>query len=70
MDLNVNVYHHIQVMFVNMILMNVLINPCLNNGTCYNYIGGFHCQCPTGYFGRIIKNFLIFVIFYFYRYSL
>lgn len=29
-----------------------LINPCRNNGTCFNYIGGFHCQCLDGYFGR------------------
>jgi len=28
-----------------------LVNPCMNNGTCLNYIGGFHCQCTAGYFG-------------------
>jgi hypothetical protein len=24
----------------------------LNNGTCFNYLGGFFCKCPTGYFGN------------------
>ncbi|CAF4678857.1 unnamed protein product, partial [Rotaria magnacalcarata] len=27
-------------------------NPCMNNGTCHNYNGGFHCQCPTDYYGK------------------
>lgn len=24
---------------------------CLNGGTCINEIGGFRCECPSGYRG-------------------
>ena len=26
-------------------------NPCKNNGTCINLLGGFECRCPAGYQG-------------------
>lgn len=28
-----------------------LNNPCLNNGSCVNQIGGYLCKCPKNFFG-------------------
>lgn len=28
-----------------------LSNPCLNNGSCVDQIGGHLCKCPKNYFG-------------------
>lgn len=27
-------------------------NPCQNGATCFNYIGGYECQCTPGYSGK------------------
>jgi hypothetical protein len=35
---------------VNECLMNKT-NLCLNNGTCWNYPGGYTCQCQENYLG-------------------
>lgn len=28
------------------------INPCLNNGTCFNNNGSYSCQCTDGWQGQ------------------
>ena len=30
---------------------NCTSSPCLNQGTCNRYSGGYNCSCPPEYFG-------------------
>lgn len=42
--------------------------PCQNNGTCYNFDGGFNCTCTPGFTGALCeigKDSVIEFLFYF-----
>ena len=30
--------------------------PCMNDGTCYDGLNSFRCECPSGYDGEICQN--------------
>ena len=31
-------------------------NPCLNDGECDGFTGGFNCTCKEGFYGKICQN--------------
>ena len=39
-------------------------NPCRNGATCTNLIGGFECQCSSGYHGDTCDQGKLFIFFF------
>lgn len=51
--------HHFLVNISQVIIFNILFillgscyySPCINGGTCIDYLGGIYCNCPEPYYG-------------------
>ena len=37
---------------INECTVNANVNPCKNNGSCFNSDGSFECQCMPGFTGK------------------